>query len=129
MMYRLSRLVLLICVAAAGTATSAPGVAVRAENFTVPPATGPVTHILARNTSSTERTVTIEPKFPAGWQWTPGNQEVTLAAGQVKRLPFTIERASDVKSNRYAVEITVIQGPDRTTHRQEVVCASAPYFK
>ena len=81
MMYRLSRLVFLICVAAAGTAESAPDVAVRAENFTVPPATGPVTHILARNTSDRECTVTIVPKFPAGWQWTPGNREVALAAG------------------------------------------------
>ena len=129
MMYRLNRLVFLICVAAAGTAESAPDVAVRAENFTVPPATGPVTHILARNTSDRECTVTIVPKFPAGWQWTPGNRDVALAAGEAKRLPLTIERASDTKLNRYAVEITVMQGSDKTTHRQEVVCASAPYFK
>ena len=128
-MYHLSQLVLLMCVAAAGNATSAPQVAVRAENFTVPPATGPVTHILTRNTGDTECTVTIEPKFPAGWQWTPGNREVTLASGEVKRLPFTIEKASDAKSNRYAIEITVVQGSDKTTHQQDVVCASAPYFK
>jgi len=128
-MYRLSQLVLLICVAAAGKATSAPDVAVRAENFTVPPATGPVTHILARNTSDTECTVTIEPKFPAGWQWTPRNREVTLASGEVKRLPFTIEKASDAKSNRYSIEITVVQGSDKAVHQQDVVCASAPYFK
>jgi len=128
-MYRLSQLVLLICVYTTGIATSAPDIAVRAENFTVPPATGPVTHILARNTSDTECTVTIEPKFPADWQWTPGKREVTLAAGQVKRLPFTIEKASDAKSNRYAIEITVFRGSDKTTHQQDVICASAPYFK
>jgi len=128
-MYRLSQLVLLICVAVAGNATSAPQVAVRAENFTVPPATGPVTHILARNTGNTECMVTIEPRFPAGWQWSPRNREVTLASGEVKRLPFTIEKASDSKSNRYAIEITVVWGLDKTVHRQNVVCASAPYFK
>ncbi len=108
---------------------SAPNVAVRAEHFTVPPATGPVTHILARNTGDTECTVTIEPKFPAGWQWTPRNREVTLPPGEVKRLPFTIEKASDAKSNRYAIEITVIQGSDKAVHKQNVACASAPYFK
>ena len=128
-MYHLSQLVLLTCVAATGNATSAPQVAVRAENFTVPPATGPVTHILTRNTGDTECTVTIEPKFPAGWRWTPGNRKVRLASGEVKRLPFTIEKASDAKSNRYAIEITVLQGSDKTTHQQDVVCASAPYFK
>ena len=128
-MYHLSRLVLLICVAAAGNATSAPQVAVRAENFTVPPATGPVTHVLTRNTGDTECTVTIEPKFPSGWQWTPRNRTVTLASGEAKRLPFTIEKASDAKSNRYAIEITVAQGSDKTIRRQDVVCASAPYFK
>ena len=124
----LFQFVLINCVAV-GSAMSAPQVAVRAENFTVPPATGPVTHILARNTGDTECTVTIVPKFPAGWQWTPTNREVTLASGEVKRLPFTIERASDAKSNRYAIEITVIQGSDKAVHQQDVVCASAPYFK
>lgn len=128
-MYRLSQLVLLACVAAVGSAASASDIAVRAENFTVPPATGPVTHILTRNTGETECTATIEPKFPAGWRWTPANREVTLAPGEVKRLPFTIEKASDAKSNRYAVEITVVQGADKAVHRQDVFCASAPYFK
>ena len=128
-MYRLCQLVILICVAAAGNAASAPNVAVRAENFTVPPATGPVTHILARNIGDTECTVTIEPKFPVGWQWTPGNRTVTLPPNEVKRLPFTIEKASDAKSNRYPVEITVIQGSDNAVHRQNAACASAPYFK
>jgi hypothetical protein len=128
-MYRLSQLVLLVCVGAAGNATSAPQVAVRAENFTVPPATGPVTHILARNTGNTESAVTIEPEFPAGWQWTPRNRKVRLQPNEVKRLPFTIEKASDAKSNRYAIEITVIQGSDKAVHTQNVVCASAPYFE
>ncbi|MEA3225796.1 MAG: hypothetical protein U9Q07_07575, partial [Planctomycetota bacterium] len=128
-MYRLCQLVLLTCVAAAGTATSAPGIAVRAENFTVPPATGPVTHILARNMGGAECTVIIEPKFPAGWRWAPMNRTVTLSPNEVKRLSFTIEKASDVKSNRYPVEITVIRGSDKAVHQQNVVCASAPYFK
>ena len=128
-MYRLWPLAMLNCIAVVGTAISAPNVAVRAENFTVPPATGPTTHIQVRNTGAAECTVTIEPEFPEGWQWTPGNREVTLASGEVKSLPFTIEKASDVKSNEYPIEITIIQGVDKTSCRQSVVCASAPYFK
>jgi hypothetical protein len=68
-------------------------------------------------------------RIPTGWQWTPANREVTLAPGEVQCLPFTIEKASDAKSNRYAIEITVIQGSGKAVHRQSVVCASAPYFK
>ena len=101
----------------------------RAENFTVPPATGPVTHILVRNAGDVECEAAIEPKFPAGWQWTPANRQVTLAPGQTKRLPYTIEKASDAKSNQYPIEIAVMEGPERSVHRQSVVCASAPYFK
>jgi hypothetical protein len=127
-MFRLSQLVLLASVVAAGSAACAADVAVRAENFTVPPATGPVTHILARNTGDAEFTVTIQPKFPDGWQWTPANREVTLAFGEARRLPFTIERASDAKSNRYSVEITVVQGSGTAVHQQNIACASAPYF-
>ena len=122
-MYRLSHLIFLTC-AAVGSAASVPNVAVRVENFTVPPATGPVTHVLARNIGDAECTVTIEPEFPAGWRWTPASREVALAPGEVKRLPFTIEKASDEKSNRYPVEVAVIQGASRAVHRQDVVLFS-----
>ena len=127
-MYRLYPLVMLTCVAVVGTVTAAPNVVVRAENFTVPPATGPVTYILARNTGDAECRVTIEPKFPDGWQWTPANRDVTLAPGETKRLPFTIEKATETKSNLYSVEITVARDSEKMIHRQDVVCASAPYF-
>jgi hypothetical protein len=114
---------------ATGSTTSAPHIVVRAENFTVPPATGPLTHILARNTGDTECTVTIEPKYPDGWQWTPKHRTVTIEPGQLKRLPFTIEKAANNESNRYPVELTVIDVSGETVHRQDVVCASAPFFK
>ena len=126
-MCRLSHLILLACVAA-GNAASVVNVAVRVENFTVPPATGPVTHVLVRNIGDGKCTVTIQPEFPAGWRWTPSNREVTLTSGDMKRLPFTIEKATDAKSNRYPVKITVVRGSEKVVHRQNVACASAPYF-
>ncbi len=135
MMYRPGQLVFLNCItagllwAAVNNTTSGTGVVVRAENFIVPPSTGPLTHIRARNPADTPCTVTIQPKFPDGWQWTPKHRTVTMEPHQAQRLPFTIEKASDVESNRYPVEITVIDGTEKTVHRQNLVCASAPYFK
>ena len=135
MIYRLWKLDLLNCVAAAiyfaaaGSTTFASHVLVRAENFTVPPATGPLTHILARNTGDTECTITVQPKYPDGWQWTPKHRKVTIEPGRLIRLPFTIEKAANTESNRYPVELTVIDASGETVHRQDVVCASAPFFK
>jgi hypothetical protein len=135
MIFRLWQTGLFNCVAVgmffafAGSATSAPHVVVRVENFTVPPSTGPLTHILARNIGDTECTVTVEPKYPDGWQWTPMHRTVTIEPGRLKRLPFTIEKAVDAESNRYPIELTVLDGSGKTVHRQDVVCASAPYFK
>ncbi len=128
-MPRLWKFVMVNCMFIVATAAAAPDIAVRAENFTVPSATGPVTHILARNTGDAECAITVEPEYPAGWQWSPKNREVTLAPGEMKRLPFTIEKASFEKLNTYPVEITVIKGSDRTKYQQKVVCASAPYFR
>jgi hypothetical protein len=95
----------------------------------VTPSTGPVTHVRVRNTSDAAATVTIQPKFPEGWRWTPKQQRITLEANQLQRLPFAIEKATDVKANQYPVEIVVTTDAGRTVHQQTVVCASAPYFK
>ena len=135
MIYRYVQLVILSCIAAGlllavvNNTTFAAGVVVRAENFIVPPSTGPLTHILVRNTADRPCTVTIQPRFPDGWQWTPRHRTVTMEPNQVQRLPFTIEKATDVESNRYPVEIAIIEGIQRMVHRQDLACASAPYFK
>lgn len=134
-MYRLCQIFFLnyivagLLLAAGNNTTTGTGFQVRAENFIVPPSTGPLTHIRVRNPGDTHCTVTIQPKFPDGWQWTPKNRTVTIGPQQAQRLPFTIEKASDIESNRYPVEITVINGAEKTVHRQNIVCASAPYLK
>lgn len=135
MIYRPGQLVVLSCIAAGvlfaaeDNVSSQAQVEVRVCNFTVPPSTGPLTHILVRHTLDTAQTVTVQPKFPDGWQWAPKQRTVTLKAGQVERVPFTIEKAVDLDSNRYPVEVTIGIGHERKVHRQTIVCASAPYFK
>ena len=116
------------CVLLAGAAGGAE-IAVRAENFTVPPSSGPLAHILVRNSGDTTSAVTVEPKFPDGWRWTPKQRTVSIEAGQTQRLAFAIEKAADVESNRYPIEIAILVGSNEIVHRQTLVCASAPYFK
>jgi len=103
--------------------------AVRVENFTVPPSTGPLTHILIHNSGETAQEVTVQPRFPTGWKWTPQQRTLTIAPEQTERVPFTIEKATDLEANRYPVEVAVTCGTNATSHRQTVVCASAPYSK
>lgn len=130
-----SLFVFLTCLVAGGmchgesTPASQGNIAVRAENFTVPPSTGPLAHILIRNTGDVACEATVRPTFPRGWQWTPAQRVVTVEPRQVARVPFTIEKATDVELNQYPVEIVVLEGAKTTLHRQNVVCASAPYFR
>lgn len=130
--YRFVQFVVLTCVAGwvllAGAAAGAE-IAVRAENFTVPPSSGPVTHILVLNLGDMTSAVTVEPKYPDGWRWTPKQRMVSIEPGQTQRLAFAIEKAADVESNRYAIEITIRSGSETKVHGQQIVCASAPYFK
>ena len=105
------------------------GIDIRAENFTVPPSTGPLTHILVRNTGDTTSAITVLPKFPDGWGWTPKERTVSIESGQTHRLAFAIEKAADSASNQYAIEITVHGSSQTAIQRQTIVCASAPYFK
>jgi len=130
--YRFVQFVVLTCVVGwvllAGAAVGAE-IAVRAENFTVPPSSGPLTHILVRNLGDTTSAVTVEPKYPDGWRWTPKQRTASIEPGQTQRLAFAIEKAADVESNRYAIEITIRSGSETKVHGQQIVCASAPYFK
>ena len=112
----------------AAPAEKAP-ILVRAKNFVVTPSTGPVTGVVIRNRLSRPYRGTLKARFPEGWQVTPGEHAVELRAGETKEYAYAIERGSDLAANSYAVEITVEGNGQRTVSRQQVVCASAPYFK
>jgi len=103
---------------------------VRVHNFVVNPSTGPTTSITVKNTRTTPFAGTLAARFPAGWQVTPGNHELRLAAGETRQLPFTVEKAVETfATNGYPVAVT-IEGPGATQAvTQNVVWASAPYFK
>ncbi len=100
----------------------------RAEHFTVPPSTGPVTHVVVQNRSEEPYEGVVHLQLPDGWRWSPEEQPVALKPRETRRVPFAIEKAVDVQSNAYAVEVRVIGGGADMVRRQSVVCASAPHF-
>ena len=106
-------------------------VALRAESFTVPPSTRPLVFVAVKNLLETPYRGSVSMKPPEGWRIAPPEREVSLAQGQTKRVAFTIERGRNVEANSYPVEVSATATGAGVTvvRRQNVVCASAPYFK
>ena len=106
-----------------------PAVAVRWENLTVTPATGPVTHVLVKNLrNSTYRgTITVTP--PATWKLNRTSAPVTIRPGDTARVPFAVERGANAESNSYPVQIAADGAGSPVRRTQKIVCASAPYYK
>lgn len=120
--------ILLCCVAAAAcVAAGKQPVQVRAHNFVVNPSTGPVTCISVRNTSKNRSyDGVLKAGFPEGWKVTQSEHRVSLEPGETKRIPFAIEKATeDMADNSYTVEVAI----DSLNVRQNVIWASAPYYK
>ena len=107
----------------------APAVAVRWENLTVTPATGPVTHVLVKNLRRSTYRGTIRVVCPASWKLNRTSASVTIRPHQTVRVPFAIERGTNAESNSYPVQIEAIGGGAPVRRTQAIVCASAPYFK
>ena len=73
-------------------------VALRVESFTVPPSTQPLLHVTVKNLADTPYQGTIAIKPPPQWQIAPPAREVSLAAGETGRVPFTIEKGTQSQS-------------------------------
>jgi len=115
-----------------GEPVPAPGgeaVAVRADNLTVTPSTGPVTHVAVRNLRNAAFEGTLRVTFPDGWRVERTERAISLGPWETQRVPFAIVKAVDVAANTYAYEITVTGGGTTLVSRQNVACTSAPYLK
>lgn len=121
----------LVCttISEAWSQAAEPAVAVRAENLTVQPSSGPVTYVVVQNQRETAFQGTLSVRFPEGWRVAQTEQKVSLAPGETKRVAFAIERATDVAANAYVFEITVKGDGVDLVNKQTVVCATAPNFK
>lgn len=105
------------------------GLRMRIETLTVPPATGPLAMALVQNTTAEPWKGEISLQAPEPWQLSPAQRTVALAAGETRRVAFSISRARNVEANRYPFEILARCGDRVISHRQETFVASAPYFK
>ena len=108
------------------------GIALRAEHLTVLPSSGPVTHVLIRNRGETPFAgqVRFTPAGSRAWcSVSPAEREVTLGAGETKRVPFVIERGREMRSNRYLVDVTAVGGGREASRSHAISTTSAPYFK
>lgn len=111
----------------AAVAMGGEPVALRAESFTVPPSTGPVTHVAVRNLLTTPYEGTVRLKLPKGWKTNPAERAVSLKPGETKRVPFAVEGGTDRAANAYAVETSATGAGAAVVRKQQAVCASAPY--
>ena len=104
-------------------------VALRAESFTVPPSSGPLVFVEVKNLRSVPYRGSVVMKVPEGWRLAPWERQIDLKPGETKRVPFTVERGLSLKSNSYPVEVSATDAATTVVRKQNVVCASAPYFK
>ncbi len=102
-------------------------VALRAEHFVVPPATGPVTHVRVRNLLAKPYEGTVRLALPEGWKADPAERKVRLKAGETARVPFTVHGAASGESNAYRVEVAATGAGATVVRRHTVMCASAPH--
>ena len=103
-------------------------VALRMDSFVVAPAHMPPATVVVKNLRQTPYQGTVRLRLPDGWIGSPPEQTVSLGPGETGAVRFTIVKGRNSESNRYPVEIIAIGGGTTVTHRQNVSCASAPYF-
>jgi len=112
-----------------GSGLASEPVALRTESFTVSPATQPLVFVAIKNLRDAPYRGTVAMKAPKGWRVVPAARQVTLAPGEVKRVPFTVERGLTTEANAYPIEVSAVGAGATVVRQQNVVCASAPYFK
>ena len=102
---------------------------VRAENFIVPPSTGPITHLIVKNQNTTPYQCRIKVKFPTDWAVSPTEIDISLKPDETQKIPMSIDKALDLKSNSYPLEITIISSNGTHVITQNVFAATTPVFK
>ncbi len=125
----LAGILLLGSTCSAQSSVSLPPVALRAENFTVPPSTQPLAFVVVKNLRDRPYRGSVTMKGPPGWRFAPPQREIELEPGETRRVPFTIEKGRNVAANSYSIETSAVGAGTTVTRRQDVACASAPYFK
>lgn len=104
-------------------------VALRIQSLLVAPAHGPVARVSVRNLQARPYQGTVTLQGPAAWKIVPAAREIRLPPGETGQVDFNVERGVAVEANRYPFVVAAVAGGSRVERRQEIVCATAPYFK
>ncbi|MBN2476453.1 MAG: hypothetical protein JXB62_17700 [Pirellulales bacterium] len=112
-----------------GHVTAADPVAIRVENLTVPPSTGPLVSVQVKNLLEQPYQAAVSIQGPSGWQIAPERRGVALAPGETRRVAFAIEKGRNLAANSYPFEVSADGAGTTVLRKQSVACASAPYYK
>ncbi len=93
------------------------------------PRSQPVLRVRVANSGGEAFAGQIAVHVPASWRLATTSQDIQLSAGEEKRLAFSLSEGSEDAGNRYPVEITARGSGQQVVRRQEIVVASAPFFK
>lgn len=112
-----------------GAAGAAEPVAMRIGSFTVAPAHTPLAVVLVQSTSKEPLKGKLRVRGPEGWLFAPAEMEISVPACGTARAAFTVQRGTIVEVNSYPLEACLTTGGATIVHKQNVACASAPYFR
>ncbi|MHB8900738.1 MAG: COG1470 family protein [Thermoguttaceae bacterium] len=115
-------------VLAAGAGAGEP-VGLRVANMAVAPAHMPAVKVWIENRGEGPYEGELTLRLPEGWTLDPASQRVSLKAGETSSASFTIHDARTLEENRYPVSAVARGDGGEVCRTQEIVCASAPYFK
>ena len=114
---------------AADLANGAEPVALRAESLLVSPTNQPAARIVVKNVGARPYQGDIQFEGPPGWRIAPSRQQVALKPGETTRVSFRVEKAMAVPDNTYPLVIRATGDGTTVIRRQNVACATAPYFQ
>ncbi len=112
-----------------GVARGDDRVALRITNMAVTPAHMPPVTVWVKNVSEESYEGSIRLELPDGWKPSVPAQDVSLEPGKVTGVRFTLHDAKNREENRYPITAVAKGAGQEFRRSQEIVCASAPYFK
>jgi hypothetical protein len=112
------------------TTTSADDpVALRITSMAVTPAHMPAVKVWVKNLGEEPYQGTVRLELPEGWRPSVPSHDVALEPGEVESVSFTVRDGKNREENRYTLTVVADGEGQEVRRSQEIVCASAPYFK
>lgn len=113
----------------AGESLGGDPVALRITSLPVTPAHMPGVKVWVKNLADQPYAGLLSLELPDGWNADPERQEISLAPRSTGEARFTIRNGKTLPENRYTLAALARGAGQEVRRAQEVVCASAPYFK